>query len=375
MVDSYGAAWVFDELHAYERERLGMILAMIEHARTVYDVRCLALSATMPTVLIDAFSRTVGGAAVLRADDETFARFARHRVQIDERSMDDEAVFDEVERRYRDGECILVVHNTVRAAMACFDHMRARVDHDDVLLLHSRFTADDRAGLERSLIERTATGRREGRRPCVVVATQTVEVSLDVDFDRLWTAPAPIEALVQRFGRCNRGRRAPTMDVHISAVIDDGTQAVYDFEIVRRTVELLRTMHGCTLDEGQVQRLVDELYEPVRERWMKDVKAATERFRRDVLETNRPLTTHDELVSLFDALFDGVEVVPEMMKDELERRSRDEPVRVRGLGVPISRQRYASLKRSGKVQRHRESKQWLVSLPYDPVRGLAEDWR
>ncbi|MGH3993207.1 MAG: hypothetical protein ACRDSN_12185, partial [Pseudonocardiaceae bacterium] len=49
------------------------------------------------------------------------------------------------------------------------------------------------------------------RRPGILVATQVVEVSLDVDFDVLHTSGAPLDALLQRFGRVNRlGARPPT---------------------------------------------------------------------------------------------------------------------------------------------------------------------
>ena len=70
-------------------------------------------------------------------------------------------------------------------------------------LLHGRFNMRDRS--EKEQIIRNATGSKsDARRPIVLVATQAVEVSLDIDLDTIYTEPAPLEALVQRFGRINR---------------------------------------------------------------------------------------------------------------------------------------------------------------------------
>ena len=73
-----------------------------------------------------------------------------------------------------------------------------------VELLHGRFNMRDRMGKEKTIREKTGTNSKE-RSSVVLIATQVVEVSLDIDLDTIYTDPAPLEALVQRFGRINRG--------------------------------------------------------------------------------------------------------------------------------------------------------------------------
>ncbi|MFI2105688.1 CRISPR-associated helicase Cas3' [Isoptericola sp. NPDC019693] len=110
----------------------------------------------------------------------------------------------------RDGGCALVVRNTVTRAQETFRDLR-EVFGPDVVLLHSRFLAKDRKLREQWLVERLGPPPTSGRgaRPerLVVVATQVMEQSLDVDFDLLITDLAPTDLLLQRVGRLHRHDR------------------------------------------------------------------------------------------------------------------------------------------------------------------------
>jgi CRISPR-associated endonuclease/helicase Cas3 len=102
-----------------------------------------------------------------------------------------------------EGGCALVIRNTVRRAVATFDALLERFDRDEVVLLHARFSAADRARLtERLLRQLGQSGERPHR--LVVVATQIAEQSFDVDADLLVTDLAPVDLLVQRAGRLHR---------------------------------------------------------------------------------------------------------------------------------------------------------------------------
>ena len=87
----------------------------------------------------------------------------------------------------------MVVCNTVKQAQNVFKELQEIVADDKAKLLHSRFILRDRERIEKELEDAN-----------LLVGTQAVEVSLDIDFDCLFTEPAPIDALIQRFGRINR---------------------------------------------------------------------------------------------------------------------------------------------------------------------------
>lgn len=104
-----------------------------------------------------------------------------------------------------DGGCAAVIHNTVSRAQQTYDRLRGELG-EEVVLLHSRFIAQHRLARERGLVRRLG---RDGDRPhrLIVVGTQVLEQSLDVDFDLLVTDLAPIDLILQRAGRLHRHTR------------------------------------------------------------------------------------------------------------------------------------------------------------------------
>nr|WP_282004738.1 CRISPR-associated helicase Cas3' [Propioniciclava sinopodophylli] len=170
--------------------------------------------------------------------------------------------------------CALVVRNTVKDAQATAQALA--VAGLPVKLNHAGFLAVDRAGNDEEL--RYLFGKEsDGERPdfAVVVATQVVEQSLDVDFDVLFTDTAPIDLLIQRIGRLHRhGRHRPphlqAAHCHVLADIDPlgvprptaGSVAVYADHLLLRTIATL-SEHGSTIQlPGDVSPLVAKALGP-----------------------------------------------------------------------------------------------------------------
>ena len=115
------------------------------------------------------------------------------------------------------GKCVLVVRSTVAAAQRTYDAALASdptLEPGETLeILHSRMPQHQRRRRSQRLID--TLGPDTARRPSrlLLVATQVVEQSLDVDFDLLITDPAPVSALLQRAGRVQRHRPTTTEPV------------------------------------------------------------------------------------------------------------------------------------------------------------------
>ncbi len=114
----------------------------------------------------------------------------------------------------RNGAKVLVVRNTVSNAVATQEALERDAADDDALpfsvngvgtLHHGRFAADDRRLLD-DAVEFTL-GRNRESGGLVVVGTQTLEQSLDIDADLLITDLCPVDVLLQRIGRLHRHRR------------------------------------------------------------------------------------------------------------------------------------------------------------------------
>lgn len=153
--------------------------------------------------------------------------------------------------------CALVVRNTVADAQRTADALAAR--GLPVKLSHAGFLAADRVANDDEL--RTLFGPEPAERPefAVVVSTQVVEQSLDVDFDVLFTDLAPMDLLIQRMGRVHRHTRSRpahlvSARVHVLADLAEdrppsptaGSRAVYGDHLLLRTMATL-VEHGPDL--------------------------------------------------------------------------------------------------------------------------------
>jgi CRISPR-associated endonuclease/helicase Cas3 len=91
----------------------------------------------------------------------------------------------------------------------------------------------------------------------------------------LFTDHAPVEALIQRFGRVNRGRRGGERDVFVFTR-SDGPQRVYDPEIVERATSTLRgfAIRGARIvEEEDLQGWVDTCYAPIEDGFIAQARA------------------------------------------------------------------------------------------------------
>ncbi|RJO79155.1 CRISPR-associated helicase Cas3' [Nocardia panacis] len=328
LIDSANSVFILDELHAYEPLRLGMILAMIE-LWTTLGGRVGVVSATLPsrleTLLIDTLGES--DVTVVAAADQPWPR--RHRLGLRERHLTSPQAVDEIERRLHAGESVLVVANTVNDARDLYSRLApiARKLHGEqaALLLHSRFKTGDRSEIEERIQQRYGTGKPH--QPGILVATQVVEVSLDVSFDALHTSGAPLDALIQRFGRINRIAVNPPADVVVHAPDyrkrptsdDEWADSVYDRTLTELTMSILGAHQNEVLDEQQLQRRLDELYESVwGDTWQSSVEFGRKQFREQFLTFVSPFdNTRAQLGDeTFDELFNGIDAILEHDIDE-----------------------------------------------------------
>lgn len=125
-----------------------------------------------------------------------------------------EAIADLAVEAASAGAKVLVVRNTVAAAMALFRAIECRPEASGWLfrvngratLHHSRFSREDRLLLDAAIEEQLGKQRPPGAR--IVIGTQTLEQSLDIDADFLITDLCPMDVLLQRIGRLHRHQRA-----------------------------------------------------------------------------------------------------------------------------------------------------------------------
>ncbi|MBP2146365.1 CRISPR-associated endonuclease/helicase Cas3 [Methanofollis sp. W23] len=113
------------------------------------------------------------------------------------------------------GRCACWVRNTVDDAIDAYLRLKARLPPGTVHLFHARFALGDRLRIEKEALDRFGKSTVQPRAGHVLIATQVVEQSLDLDFDLMVTDLAPIDRLIQRAGRIHRHDRGERGEARI----------------------------------------------------------------------------------------------------------------------------------------------------------------
>ncbi|WP_399094190.1 CRISPR-associated helicase Cas3' [Streptomyces sp. BBFR2] len=318
LVDATNSVFILDELHAYDAQRLGYILASARLWERLGG-RIAVLSATLPKALATLFTQTLAHSTT-EVHSPDLGLPPRHRLTTRDYHLTDPQATTEIRRRLANGDSVLVVANNVAHALELYDTLApaAHAHHGprSALLLHSRFKRRDRSAIEKDITERFGT--RGPRQPGLLVATQVVEVSLDVDFDVLFTAAAPLEALLQRFGRINRIASRPPADVIVHAPAwtthrgSNGhfADGIYPREPVEAGWDILTEQDGRIVDEADATQWLDTIYTSAwGAQWRTEVLEHRDAFERAFLRFDYPYDDRDHLTEQFDKLFDGTEAI------------------------------------------------------------------
>jgi CRISPR-associated endonuclease/helicase Cas3 len=366
-----GSSLVLDEIHAYHPTRLGMFLALMEMLYKDFDVRICAMTATMPTWLRTELETRLEVKA-LPTDPALFQASRRHRLELLNAAMEDLATIEQIVAEVKAGRSILVACNTVKKAQAVWQRLQNELGQDRTLLLHSRFTGKDRLKKETDLQQRLDASLDQ-QEPIAVVATQVIEVSLDLDFDRIITEPAPLEALVQRFGRVNRRgkKEGGIVPVTVLTLPRDG-QKIYDDRLIERGLQQLEANNHIELDDLIVSNWLDAVYtDEVLTEFLGETQKHAHEFRINTINTLKPFARDDTLEQQFDALFDGIQVLPKCFLKDYEIEIKTSPIEARGYMVNAPRWILGGLKEH--VLWNEALKLYIADLEYNNDIGMQ--WR
>lgn len=245
----HGKVLIVDELHSFDDFVLRELTALVElHA--MLGGSTILMSATLHIATREKLTqahergrgRTLSSLSSHRwpllttvcdsgADEKHIALASQSRRRVAVERIDTVADAERgVVEAAEHGAAVALIRSTVDAAIESFARLRERLG-ERVELLHSRFLPEDRARIETTMLRRFGRDSRpDDRHGRVLVATQVIEQSLDVDFDALYADLAPIDLLIQRAGRLwrhareRRVVRAPVLRV-IAPRPGDGAEA------------------------------------------------------------------------------------------------------------------------------------------------------
>lgn len=178
---------------------------------------------------------------------------------------------DFLQRRLANGGCAGVIVNTVQRAQTIARQLESIFPSFEIMLDHAQFLMPDRLEREKRLLTRlgkkSACAQRNG---LIVVGTQVLEQSLDVDFDVLVSDLCPMDLLLQRLGRLHRHPRAERPVKTASCLVlnaegdapESGAKAIYGEYLLQKTAAVLP---DTILLPDDISPLVQATYQPKEE--------------------------------------------------------------------------------------------------------------
>lgn len=227
-----GKTVILDEVHSYDAYTFTLICKLVEEL-TKAGSSVIVLSATLTHTarlqlvtaaggtektatsaypLITAVKRQSNSITTshypVQLSDQAKTFHLRH-IHLPEGLDQDDATLNAAAEAAENGACVLIIRNTVKIAQASYDQIKTLIpEHIPVGLLHSRFPHDRRQEIEKEWVGKLEKDSQSRPPGCVLIATQVVEQSVDIDADLLITDLAPTDLILQRLGRVHRHQRS-----------------------------------------------------------------------------------------------------------------------------------------------------------------------
>ena len=217
---------VIDEVQAYNPKACAIIVKFIEDIVRLGG-KFLLMTATLPKFVLEEIERRTEADArkkiyekinFFEEEKPKFQNLIKHKIQItvienkeESKNLNFSLPLEELEKiinACNNGKRVLVIVNKVSQAQEIYRTLKKseKIPSEKLFLLHSRFTSKDRREKEVKIMDMEfknpkSPDEKEGK---ILVTTQVVEASLDIDADVLFTELAPLDALIQRMGRVLR---------------------------------------------------------------------------------------------------------------------------------------------------------------------------
>jgi CRISPR-associated endonuclease/helicase Cas3 len=261
-----GSYLVFDEFHLYphgeKSSSIGALKTTLQVLTLLKDITPFVLmTATFSTAMLEEL-KTELGAEVVTVPPEELAQIPSQQNKERHYHVVQDVLNPDVILNHHQHRSIAIC-NTVDRAQALFEKLRDHPNRGDteIVLLHARFTASDRNEKEKRVREQFGKEKEKWtEKSLILVATQVIEVGLDITSENLHTEIAPANAIFQRAGRCARFENEKgdvyIYDVPLNYAPYLGTEA----KLCESAWDAFSKRNGATLDFHGEQEVIDEVH-------------------------------------------------------------------------------------------------------------------
>ena len=322
-----GAYLVFDEFHLFDPDTsLGTVIEMLKMLNGITPF--LLMTATFSEVLLERLSEYFSAEIVPVTETELkqipSQQGKRREYRVSEGTLSENVDTIIAQHQQRS----IIICNTVKRAQEMYQSLQSssqRGIDTEVLLLHSRFLKKHRKAKEDMI--RCRFKRDAGLDDVILVATQVIEVGLDISCENLHTELAPASAILQRAGRCARfENESGTVTIYPIPPTTDGSPnyAPYDKEISEATMAAFQHRNGDLLAFVAEQEVVNEVHRESDEKILAGIETRPIRSRISEAISGQELGLARELIRKDDSRLLLVHDEPETL---------DKPFRVEGFSL------------------------------------------
>lgn len=240
---------IIDEVQAYSPEIVAIIIKGLEMINKIGG-KFMLMTATLPRI----YKEELENKGINFKFKEYLKTVKRHKIKLEEKEIIEN--LENIKEKAKNKK-ILIIVNTVNKAIEIY--LKLKKDNTkNINLLHSRFIYNDRINKEKRIKEFSDNKNEKG----IWITTQIIEASIDIDFDYLYTEMSTLDSLFQRLGRCYRNReyKEKEENIYIYTKNASGIKYIYDEEINKKSIELLKKYDKKLLEEKTKVELVDKLY-------------------------------------------------------------------------------------------------------------------
>lgn len=258
----YNSNITVDEVHLFNPRMFLILVYFIQFTNRYLNTKFHLMTATMPKIYDEMLEQCGVNFVHLSNDEIKKGQYITVKV-IKEKNINS-IINDGLNKNYK----ILVVKNTISEAIETYKSLEEKFNNSKVNLLHSRFKLVDKKA------KYSEIRAQEGD---ICVATQMVEVALDLDFQIIISDAAPMDSIVQRMGRCNRHN---TLESGYFYILDNyKDNIVYNQTLKEATYNLLKGEALLTLEKRN--ELLGKYYdeEKVKKYYVSEFKKAEDDIR------------------------------------------------------------------------------------------------
>ena len=326
-----GGYFIFDEIHAYDSKTFAQIIVLLEFCSKYLKVNHFIMTATLPSFMLELLKEAIGEHLYITADESLYKSFDRHKVCLKEGSVIDPDSLALIQKDVNEKKKVLVVCNTVEQSQDVYQKLKSK----NKLLIHGGFNSNDRNEKERNL-------QREEVQ--LLIGTQAIEVSLDIDYDVIYTELAPLDALIQRFGRVNRRRNKKISVCYVFKKQNEKDKYIYNSEVVKRSLEVLQRIvdtNNGVINELYLKEYIDEVY-PEWSKEQEDNFNQIKKLLKDKIKNEfSPLFQNERSEEEFYKQFDGIKVLPRSLESKYQDYlEKSQFIKADGLLVSIKESRF-----------------------------------